>query len=460
MQTIIKPQKHIYDLWSRPHVKDGEYLRQMKYVMRVDYKGRTFLHNNVTGQLIALNLEEAKIVDYLPSAYSSVLNQLIEGHFLVPIEYDEYYQVSKIREVLRKLDDAHRDNSITSYIILPTTACNARCYYCFEQGVETVTMSEQTADNVVSYITKNCGTDKKVNIEWFGGEPTVAADRIDRICKGLSENGVSYSSDMISNGYLFDEEMVARAKTIWNLKHVQISVDGVEEKYNKIKAFVYHDGSPYQRVMRNVGLLLESGIRVGLRMNFDLENHEDFYKLLDEAENRFKNKELLNVNAYPVIGEYPDKDGRIRHGSDAWFEDQYVRLNNKARSKGLYHIRRGVPFLKIIGCGADNKASATINAKGAIVRCPEQFDDTQITGNVIQGITDINMVNSWRNPSNYNKCRDCIFFPTCVKLKKCSASNHCLFQDRNHLYEDAVKTSIDNWLNNNYSYSEGRRILK
>lgn len=450
MQTISKPQKYIYDLWSKPHIKDSDYLRQMKYVMKVDYKGRAFWHNTVTGHLIVLNHDEAEMVEHLPLEYSSLWDQLVEAHFLVPIEYDEHYQVAKLREILRKLDDAHRDNFITSYIILPTTACNARCYYCFEQGVETITMSEQTADNVISFITENCGPDKRVNIEWFGGEPTIAADRIDQICKGLCGNGVSYHSDMISNGYLFDEEMVYRAKNVWNLEHIQISVDGVEEKYNKTKAYVYqHTTSPYQRVMRNVGLLLENGIRVGLRMNFDLDNHDDFYKLLDEAEVRFKNKELLNVNAYPVIGEYPDKDGKILHGSDAWFEEQYVKLNNNARAKGLYHVRRGIPSLKIIGCGADNKASATINAKGAIVRCPEQFDDTQITGDVVCGITEKIVIDSWRKPSNYIKCKDCVFFPTCVKLSKCSASNQCLFQDRNQLYKDAVKTSIDNWLNDN-----------
>lgn len=451
MITIVEPQRHIADLWGKQSVDEQCTYRMMRYVLRVEHEGRVLLHNVVTGQLVVLSLAETSLLEQLPMQYNEVLKSLVDGHYLVSDQFDEYQQVVKIRKVLMMLDNAQRDPGYTTFTILPTTACNARCYYCFEQGAEIVTMSEVTGNDVINFVASNCGKQKKAFILWFGGEPTVAANRIDQICKGLQNCGVQYESDMISNGYLFDEEMVLRAKELWNLKHIQISVDGTEEKYNRTKAYVNPKDNPYQRVMRNVGLLLENGIRVGLRMNFDVENHDDFVELLHESERRFADKRLLNVNAYPVIGEYADKDGMVHHGTEEWFEEEYVQLNNMAREMGLNHNWRGLPFLKFVGCGACNQSSVTINAKGMLVRCPEQFDDTQMTGDVRQGITSKKLIRSWKELAEVQMCSECIYFPACIKLKNCNARENCYFQDRNYLYRQAVEQCFTEWIKNNES---------
>jgi len=445
MISIVEPKEHIDKLWGKQKIQKDTVYRLMLYVLRVDYDGEVLLHNVVTGQLVVLKHEEAELLEQLPMQYSAAMKQLVENCFLVPEQFDEHQQVVNMRKVLTMLDKAQRKPGYSMYIILPTTACNARCYYCFEQGVETVTMTEATANEVVNFIAANCGKEKKARIQWFGGEPTVAANRIDQICNGLRAKGIRYESDMISNGYLFDEEMVHRAKELWNLKHVQISVDGTGEMYNRIKAFINPKDDPYQRVMRNVGILLDNGIRVGLRMNFDVENHDDFKKLLQESGERFRNTHLLNVHAYPVIGEYSGNDGKIHHGSKEWFEKEFVQLNNYARKMGLNHNKRELPFLKFIGCGACNDSFVTINAKGMLVRCPEQFDDSQSTGDVKKGVTSDAMVKSWKELAEVPMCNRCVFFPACIKLKNCKARDNCYFQDRNYLYQEAVKRHFREW---------------
>ena len=55
---------------------------------------------------------------------------------------------------------------------------------------------------------KGSGT---LHLSWFGGEPLMGIKRIDQICMDLEGRGIKFSSNMISNGYLFDEEIVARA---------------------------------------------------------------------------------------------------------------------------------------------------------------------------------------------------------------------------------------------------------
>jgi len=420
--------------------RDGKPFRLMRYVIRVDNEHEVRLHNVVTGQLVILDQNEAEMLGRLPLQYCPQMEQLVDDHFLVADDYDEHQQVVNIRSILRKLDAAKPKGNFRHYIILPTTACNARCYYCFEHGVKTVTMTKDTADKVTRFIANNSQDHKKISIMWFGGEPTVAANRIDQISAGLQDREIPFQSTMVSNAYLFDEEMVTKAKTLWNLQRIQISVDGMEDHYNEIKSFVNAGDNPFERVMRNIGLLLDAEIQVDLRMNYDLNNHMDFNTLLDYAKKRFGNNRKLQVYAYPVIGEYPDKSGELLHGNDEWREHRTVELNEKARESGLFSPKRELPYLHYTGCGADDDNSITINAQGLLVECPEHFDETQTVGNLSDGITNVNLIQEWKKIADHEKCSKCVFFPRCVRLVNCSAGDKCYFQDRNRQYYDTIRS--------------------
>ena len=234
MRTIVEPKEHIDKLWGKQRIKDNETYRLMRYVLRADHDGKVLLHNVVTGRLVVLDKREAEMVENLPMTFEPIMEPLIAEHYLVPEDYDEHQQVVNSRNILRMIADVHKQREIIYYTILPTTACNARCYYCFEQGCKTVTMTEQTACDLIDFIAEHCGSKRTVFLTWFGGEPTIATKRIDQICEGLNKAGVFFRSKMITNGYLFDEEMVAKAKKLWRLQALQICVDGTEKSYNRI----------------------------------------------------------------------------------------------------------------------------------------------------------------------------------------------------------------------------------
>lgn len=445
MIEVVEPKKHISALWSKQEVRDGETFRMMQYVMRVEQEGKVLLHNVVTGQLVVLNQEEVSAIERLPGKYSLAMEQLVDGHYLVPGDFDEHQQVVKMRTILRKLDAAQQRDGLNHYVILPTTACNARCYYCFERGAKTVTMTEETADDVVKFIDSHCGSNKKVSIMWFGGEPTVAANRITQISEGLRDRGVDYTSMMISNAYLFDEDMVRTAKTLWNLIRIQISVDGTEKNYNEIKNYANAKDNPFERVMRNVGLFIENEILVDLRMNYDLNNYQDFNGLLQEATRRYKRNKYLRVYAYPVIGEYPDRNGRIQHGTDEWRGETGIRLNNMARKAQWSQLREEIPHLRYDGCSAEDPNAITITAQGLLVECPEQFENDQRVGSLKSGIVNEELVRKWREIADHPNCVQCVFFPRCVKLQKCGAGDKCFFQDRNWQFQETVKKQYSVW---------------
>lgn len=460
MKTIVEPKVNIDKLWGKQRVNETEVYRLMRYVLRVNLDGNVLLHNVVTGHLVVLEQDEAETVKKLPQMYNPVMNHLITEHYLVPEDYDEHYQVVNLRDILLNfyLASNVKSQGITNYTILPTTACNARCYYCFEHDVRPVTMTEQVADDTVRFISEHCGDDRKVSIRWFGGEPTVAIDRIDRICYGLKKCGINYTSSMTTNGYLFDEGKVSHAKELWNLKDVMISVDGTEKNYNDIKAYVNAKDNPYKRVLRNIGLLLDKEIKVNLRMNFDLDNYQDFKDLLIEAGKRYQDNKLLQVYAFPIKGQYPDKNGKMNHGSESWFNDKLVELNDMAREKELFYRKRAIPSLHYVTCSAGTASFMVVTAEGKLGRCTGIFNrEDQIVGNVTDGEIDSEYCQQWIPFADPEKCRKCCLFPSCVLIEKCPGRDRCFIKETLRQHEETIKCIFNQWLNR-YQDNQGGNV--
>ncbi len=88
--------------------------------------------------------------------------------------------------------------------VAPTMNCNFRCFYCFEEGHKhQATMTEETALKIVRFL--KVQNKNEVNIVWFGGEPMLGFDLIMFLCRQLQNEGIDYTSSMITNGSLFTE---------------------------------------------------------------------------------------------------------------------------------------------------------------------------------------------------------------------------------------------------------------
>ena len=111
-----------------------------------------------------MNIETEDPCDYV--------DFLINHWFLVPIKYDEEAILSIIKErECTIITDTYLDHP-EHFTILTTSACNARCFYCYELGLKNKThMSLETAEKVAKYIIKHAPKDRSVTLDWFGGEP-------------------------------------------------------------------------------------------------------------------------------------------------------------------------------------------------------------------------------------------------------------------------------------------------
>ena len=419
MQTIIEPRKNVMLLWRPPRPAQTRY-RLMKYLLESETEDGLLLYNVVTSEMVLLDQSEIEMVKRLPLEYAPEMNQLIAEHFLVKEDYDESKLVLELRAVLRKLDVPQR---VGSFTILPTTECNARCYYCFESDYPRCTMTDQIAEDTVAYIAKLCKGDL-VDINWFGGEPLVGKKQIDMICAGLREREIQYRSSIVTNAYLFDESVIRTAKEDWHLSTAQITLDGTETIYNEVKAYINPGENPYQRVLRNIGLLLDQKISVNVRLNVTTKNAADLSNLVDELADRFGGNKGFSAYSHAVyegVGFDP-----ISYNDDTreWIDIQTSALDEKLLEKKLLGSLARLPRLSTIHCMSDGDYARMIYPDGTIGKC-EDKSALEGIGDIYQDIADEAMAARYKATEQIPGCGECPLFPNCVNLVVCPETGKC-----------------------------------
>lgn len=429
--TIIKnASETIVTYWGKqPYKKDTIY-RLIRYHVEVNYRGRILLLNTITGEMVLLTVDEQIAFKNLPSKGCGYLKPLIEHHFLVPVDYNEQKSVDQLRLIFNKMK---RDDCLTGYSILPTTNCNARCFYCFESDDPKENMSSETADLVAEYIRAN-HNDQKVWINWFGGEPMVGYPRIDQICEKLTKYGIEYSSSMLSNGSLFSKELAQKARELWNLRRIQITIDGSEEIYNKVKAYVGMDGNPYYRVLSNIGYLLDEGIHVNVRLNMDFHNLDDLPIVVDDLLKRFGGRKefFLYVNElfedegfHPV--HHSREERRVIEEKRAYFEEFISEKRFECNSdQELNEKEHELPSFRYQYCMADNPRCVVINPLGQLAKC-EHHTFRHMIGDIHDAGNGISKIRKayWMNPDMEDYCKDCALYPYCAIPVTCDGGNGC-----------------------------------
>ena len=94
-----------------------------------------------------------------------------------------------------------------SLTILPTTNCNARCWYCYERGIEHCDMSQSTIDHTISFITDQFSTGQELSINWFGGEPLMHFEAIKQITEAVKSAGYTLNTCITTNGSMITPEL-------------------------------------------------------------------------------------------------------------------------------------------------------------------------------------------------------------------------------------------------------------
>ena len=374
------------------------------------------------------------------------LPELISHWFLVPEDHDDYKLSQQLKHVAR-LMEAPKPH-ITGYTIMTTSDCNARCFYCYELGQARRPMTEETAQQVADYIIKHCGGEE-VNIGWFGGEPLYNKPVINLIVNRLKEAGVNYSSTivnysstMISNGYLLDAETVKVAHDLWNLNRVQITIDGTEQTYNRVKAYIYRGVNAYERVMENIGHLLAADIHVSIRMNIDMHNADDLERLAEELNERFKGNKHLHAYLHLLFEDNAKRVGACDDDKRKMLMEKMRLIEDKLAGWGLFKYHNFEPLIKTGNCMADNDGSVVIQPDGYITKC-EHYTDSHHVGHINQDGFDAEKIAYFKEKGTMvgEFCRQCVKYPDCQFLLSCPNFEEC-YPEMPQMFEDQLKEEM------------------
>lgn len=383
--------------------------KKSKYNFLVPYKeNETIIYNGLTGAIG--KLDNAHLKCYETDTFSSEdTKKLIEKGIYISQEYDE---ISKIEEDRAK---GINDSKKKCFRIWTTSACNARCYYCYEKGIEAITMSENTAEAAVKYIDSVLELGDSLYLEWFGGEPLLnykiisyIMDRIKIIC---TNKKCKFFGKMITNGSLITDEIARKIKNEWKISFIQITLDGYGEVYNDAKAYISPEKWFFEKIIENIKILNQAGVQIGIRMNYDTHNYVGLKKLIMFMHNECKDLDGITYYVYPLwnsLNEY-SKDKFV---SSAEADHQYVDLIRLLVNNRMCSLNKVLRInYKKNQCMSCSKYGFSIFPNGKLGKCSETFKQT--IGDVWKGVVDVQKYKFWTNVAIDNRCIECKYLPFC-----------------------------------------------
>ena len=164
----------------------------------------------------------------------------------------------------------------------------------------------------------------------------------------------------------------------------------------------------YDAMMRAVGLLLERGIKVTLRCNYDAGNKDGLTEFFDDVKTRFGSPDNLSV--YPaILFQAHEEEGCV----DLYHEKQ--TMNAYLRELGLKKKdNTSKPHkLKLNLCGADSgDKSVVIAPDGRLYHC-EHLPGNTAFGSVFDRQSAVCSDERAKLPAD-ERCRTCCFLPECT----------------------------------------------
>lgn len=429
MLFLSDKSEHLKQILDEQKIISNKNYRPFKYISKVDEDDGIILLNNLTDECVFLDKSE-KAAYFLKENYSNeTFLFLVKNWFLVPEDFNDLDFSKNIENTISLIYRTYRKRDIDTFTIFTTTDCNARCFYCYQHGCEYKTMSKQTALDVADYILKHKSENDLV-LRWFGGEPLYNSEAIDIISDALLNCGVQFKSLMTTNGYLFDEEVVKKAKNKWNLYRVQITLDGTEEIYNKVKSYIYKDTiSPYKKVTDNIELLLQNDIAVNVRLNMDEHNTEDLFKLTDEVLKRYKKYKKFSIYSHLLYDDSCKATRERNYEQKKQLQEKCDELLSYMKSCGKLKSaqQEELSFAsQIFRCMADSDNAIMILPDGKLGKC-EHYLDNHFVGSIYEENYDLEEIKWFKIITEIcDDCDDCELRSRCRSLKQChSTKKYC-----------------------------------
>lgn len=438
---LKKPNATLARILPEQDPRPGVRYVPSQYALSFSHRGKAYVYHTLTGQLVEAAPLEA-------GEWNEGNEALIRGLFLVPNGKDECAYYNSISSLMRTLKQKPANQG---FVILPTLRCNARCVYCYEEGREQSTMTPDNVERTLRYII-DTHRREPIWISWFGGEPLLCPDIIDRICAGLQEAGLEYRCGVVSNGSLITPAIVDKMTGPWNIKQIQISMDGAETDYIARKNYrVYRDY--YHSVMESISRMSEAGIDVTIRCNVEESNWDGIPRFLEDLREGVSNKEHVRLYFCAL--------NHVRASEDdvaMWKKIVEARPLIAAAGFNANNAYGSGMSFRVFHCMADGN-TVVIEPDGSLYPC-EHCPPEGRFGNIWdETVDETHRAAFCRADRTFEKCRDCPFLPICTNFSNCPTKDRHCRQVRELTVLDDLRWYIDHRVEENLEPAEADETI-
>lgn len=429
-------------------------MKSSRYNILVQHEGKKILFNGLSGAMLELDTDTLDCYnkhqsnpDEMKLESPAFFDALKKTKIFINDDFDEMEHIRK-RNQKAVYEDKHFELTIN-----PTMDCNFKCWYCYESHVPGK-MSEETRDSVIKML-ENLISEKKisgVHLSWFGGEPLMAFDEviypIGRKVKDLCEtHNLPLTSHITTNAFILDERRAHKMNEI-GLNSFQITLDGNEERHNKVR-FLKGNGRPtFERVVRNINVLLRTieSVSIGLRINFEnetLEHIQDIVSLFDESH---RDKMKVDFQRVWQTSGTQHSEALLKTKMEL-FRDHGYRAYSGSNDFELHTGKK---------CYADKWYQMVVNWDGNVYKCTAR---DFVPGNA-EGTLQKDGSVSWKDgaiearfkqaPFERSRCQECNLLPMCMGPCTQHAMEAGEERVNDYCWLDDAELTVDDFVINRY----------
>ncbi|WP_315079776.1 thioether cross-link-forming SCIFF peptide maturase [uncultured Clostridium sp.] len=349
----------------------------------------------------------------ISEAYDEIL-ELIDNEILY--SKDQYEEIAH-----SSMDDRDYIKAVCLNII---HGCNLRCKYCFADEGEyhghKGVMSLEVAKKAIDYVVKRSGPRKNIEIDLFGGEPTMIMDTIKDIIKYARDNEKKWNKNirftMTTNATLLNPEMMDFMDK--EMGNIILSLDGRKCVNDNVRIKADGSGS-YDDIIPNIKEMIKrrtKGKTFYVRGTFTRNNtdfYEDVMAMINEGFDEISIEPVVLPDEHTLSLREEDLE-TIFENYDKLYEEMAKRKREGKDEFNFYHFNidlQGGPcvYKRISGCGAGFEYVA-ITPQGDVYPC-HQFvgnEDFKL-GTIYDDTYDTELGKKFKEAHIYNKpkCRDC-----------------------------------------------------
>ncbi|MDB2110832.1 thioether cross-link-forming SCIFF peptide maturase [Clostridium paraputrificum] len=391
---------------------------------------------------VLTNLKGKYEESVIEEAYDEIEELVKEGILYSGDQYEEIAHGS--------MDDRDYIKAVCLNII---HGCNLRCKYCFADEGEyhghKGVMDIDTAKKAIDYVVKRSGPRRNIEIDLFGGEPTMIMDTIKEIIAYAREHEKEWKKNirftMTTNATLLNDEMIEFMDK--EMGNIILSLDGRKEVNDNVRIKVDGSGS-YDDILPNIKKMIDKrteGKMYFVRGTFTRANtdfYEDVKAMVNEGFREISIEPVVLENGHPLA---------LREEDLPTIFDNYDKLYEEMRRRKVegdefkfYHFNidlQGGPcvYKRISGCGAGFEYVA-ITPQGEVYPCHQFVGKEEYKlGSIWDDTYDAELGKKFKKAHIYNKpkCKDCWARFYCSG--GCQANNVNFNGDMNIPYEIGCK---------------------